>query len=182
MRNIWLILLPWLFSSLAMASGFSLHSPQILPGQSMTRPQVYHGYGCKGGDHSPQLVWRDAPAATKSYALTVFDPDAPTGHGWWHWLIFNIPARIHRLQLDAGDPDRNLAPPGSVQSLTDFGRPGYGGPCPPRHDQAHRYRFTVYALDVERLAVSATTAATDVMNAIRAHVLDQAVLTAYYAR
>lgn len=181
MRNLLLTALLGVFSSLAVASDFSLVSPQILPGKTIAPPQVFNGYGCNGGNHSPQLDWRHAPSSTKSYALTVFDPDAP-GHGWWHWLIFNIPVQTHRLVVDAGDLTRNLAPHGSVQSRTDFGHPGYGGPCPPRHDRAHRYRFTVYALDIDRLALNQQASPDDVMSAIQAHMLDQAVLTAYYVR
>jgi len=87
----------------------------------------------------------------------MYDPDAPTGSGWWHWLIFNIPANVHELKRGAGDPKKNLAPKNSIQSVTDFGTPGYGGPCPPVGDKPHRYIITVYALDVEKLDLDQNT-------------------------
>jgi len=182
MRQFIISLLLCAFSALAMAADFTLESTQISAGGKIAQAQVYHGYGCNGGNHSPQLAWRDAPQSTRSFALTVFDPDAPTGHGWWHWLIFNIPPNVHQLRSDAGDPVLAVAPPGSVQSRTDFGRPGYGGPCPPRHDRPHRYQFTIYALDTARLTLDQQASPDTVMNAINAHKLDQAELMAYYAR
>src|SRR3981081_1567098 len=96
------------------------------------------GFGCAGGNKSPHLAWAGAPAGTKSFAVTCFDPDAPTGSGFWHWLGGNIPANVTELPLCAGQCG-GKQPAGSLQTRTDFGAPGYGGPCPLEGDHPHRY-------------------------------------------
>ena len=118
-----------------------------------------YGFGCGGGNKSPHLKWEGAPAGTKGYAVLCFDPDAPTGSGFWHWVVVNIPANVTELPLDAGNPASGKLPVGALQVRTDFGKPGYGGPCPPEGDHPHRYLFSVYAVGVEKLPVSADTAA-----------------------
>ncbi|MFM6987283.1 MAG: YbhB/YbcL family Raf kinase inhibitor-like protein, partial [Arenimonas sp.] len=94
-----------LAASTAMAKDFSLSSPQIKPGATLTDAQVFNGFGCSGGNISPALAWRNAPEGTKSFALTVYDPDAPTGSGWWHWVVYNIPAKVNSLPEGAGSGD-----------------------------------------------------------------------------
>jgi len=118
-----------------------------------------YGFGCGGGNKSPHLKWEGAPAGTKSYAVLCFDPDAPTGSGFWHWVVVNIPASVTELPLDAGNPASGKLPAGALQVRTDFGKPGYGGPCPPEGDHPHRYLYSVHAVGVEKLPVSADTAA-----------------------
>ncbi len=117
------------------------------------------GFGCSGGNSSPHLAWSGAPDGTKSFAVTVFDPDAPTGSGFWHWLVVNIPPSISELAFDAGNPRANTLPVGPRQVRTDFGAAGYGGPCPPSGDDPHRYIFTVYAVGMDQLPVTDTTTA-----------------------
>ena len=117
-----------------------------------------YGFGCAGGNLSPQLSWSGAPEGTKSFALTCFDPDAPTGSGFWHWVVVNIPADVTSLALGAGSGDGSM-PDGALQTRTDFGAPGYGGPCPPEGDHPHRYLFTLHAVGVEGLPVEADTSA-----------------------
>ena len=117
-----------------------------------------YGFGCAGGNLSPQLSWGGAPEGTKSFALTCFDPDAPTGSGFWHWVAVNIPADVTSLALGAGTGDGAM-PAGSLQTRTDFGAPGYGGPCPPEGDHPHRYLFTLHAVGLEGLPVEADTSA-----------------------
>jgi len=112
----------------------------------------------------------------------VYDPDAPTGSGWWHWVIFNIPATVHRLAKDAGNIETTTAPAGAIQSRTDYGKPGYGGACPPAGARAHRYQFTVYALDTARLPLDSGTSPAMVGFYIRQHELAKAVITVYYQR
>jgi Raf kinase inhibitor-like YbhB/YbcL family protein len=118
-----------------------------------------YGFGCAGGNQSPQLSWSGAPAGSKSFAVTCYDPDAPTGSGFWHWLVVNIPADTHELALDAGNPKSGKLPKGALMTRTDFGAPGYGGPCPPEGDHPHRYLFTVFAVSDEKLDVTADTSA-----------------------
>ena len=117
------------------------------------------GFGCGGGNQSPQLRWSGAPDGTRSFALTCFDPDAPTGCGFWHWVVVNIPPSVTELPLDAGNPAAGKLPAGALQVRTDFGKPGYAGPCPPPGDHPHRYLFTLSAVGVDQLPVTADTSA-----------------------
>ncbi len=110
---------------------FELSSTDVHEGKMIPMANVYSGMGCMGQNMSPELSWKGAPEGTKSYAVTMYDPDAPTGSGWWHWVVYNIPASTTSLPAGAGDASKNLLPTGATQGNTDFGTPGYGGPCPP---------------------------------------------------
>lgn len=143
----------------AARAAFTLASPDIRANGPIAMQQVFNGFGCSGQNISPALRWSGAPADTKSFALLVHDPDAPTGGaGWWHWLVLNIPASASELRKDAGRADGSNLPFGCTQVSTDFGGPGWGGPCPPVGDKPHRYHFTLYALKVDRLDVSGVSA------------------------
>ena len=144
--------------------------------------QVLNGFGCSGENISPELYWSDAPAKTKSSAVTVYDPDAPTGSGWWHWVVFNIPASVSSLAANSGNAQSHLLPSGSIQSRTDFGNTGYGGACPPAEDGVHHYQFTIWALDVDTLALDENASAAMVGFFLHQHQLGRAVLTATYDR
>jgi Raf kinase inhibitor-like YbhB/YbcL family protein len=138
---------------------FRISSPDFRPGGTIQMEQVFSGFGCTGKNISPELSWSGAPEGTKSFALLCHDPDAPTGGaGWWHWLVVNIPATAAGLAKDAGRADGSNLPAGAVQVATDFGSPGWGGPCPPVGDKPHRYVFTLYALRTERIDVSGASA------------------------
>ncbi len=141
-----------------------------------------YGFGCGGGNKSPHLKWEGAPAGTKGYAVLCFDPDAPTGSGFWHWVVVNIPANVTELPLDAGNPASGKLPVGALQVRTDFGKPGYGGPCPPEGDHPHRYLFSVYAVGVEKLPVSADTAAAVVGFQLHFNTLAKASLMGLFKR
>ncbi|MBL3590056.1 MAG: YbhB/YbcL family Raf kinase inhibitor-like protein [gamma proteobacterium endosymbiont of Lamellibrachia anaximandri] len=161
---------------------FQLTSPDIKTGTLLNNAQVFNGFGCNGGNISPQLNWSGAPENTKSFAVTVYDPDAPTGSGWWHWVIFNIPANAVGLARNAGNPTFHLAPEGSVQSRTDFGTAGFGGACPPKGHGKHRYQFKVHALDIERLDIGLDSSGALAGYYLNAHQLDVAEIEAIYER
>ncbi len=141
-----------------------------------------YGFGCAGGNISPQLSWSGAPEGTKSLALTCFDPDAPTGSGFWHWVVVNIPAGATGLDLGAGNPASATLPAGTLQVRTDFGAPGYGGPCPPEGDHPHRYLFTIHAVSLDALPVTADTSAAVVGFLLHFNTLDKASLMGLYKR
>ena len=141
-----------------------------------------YGFGCAGGNRSPHLRWEEAPAGTRSFAVTCFDPDAPTGSGFWHWVVVNIPPGATELPLDAGDPAAGKLPAGALQVRTDFGKPGYGGPCPPPGDHPHRYLFTVHAVAMDALPVTADTSAAVVGFYLNFNTLAKASLMGLYKR
>lgn len=141
-----------------------------------------YGFGCDGGNRSPHLAWEGTPAGTKSFAVTCFDPDAPTGSGFWHWVVVNIPPSVTALPLDAGNPAGGKLPAGALQVRTDFGKPGYGGPCPPAGDHPHRYLFTVHAVSMDTLPVTADTSAAVVGFYLNFNTLAKAVLMGLYKR
>lgn len=175
-----MILFVFLFIGNVYGQGFTLDSEDI-SGQ-LSEHQVYNAFGCSGNNISPHLSWHNAPRNTKSFAVTVYDPDAPSGSGWWHWLIFDIPEDITWLPRNAGDLMSNLAPLSSIQSITDFGMPGFGGACPPVGDKAHGYIFTVYALDIAKLGLTPNTPAAMVGFMLNQHTISKASLIAYYER
>ena len=136
---------------------FMLSSPDLAMG-TFADKFVLNGFGCKGGNVSPALVWQNVPPGTKSLALQVFDPDAPTGAGFWHWTVYNIPPTVTSLPQGAGNAAAKL-PAAAYGGATDYldtgatgGNGNYGGPCPPEADKPHRYIFTLYALAVDDLA------------------------------
>jgi Raf kinase inhibitor-like YbhB/YbcL family protein len=164
------------------AADFKLTSPTIKPGSMLSEAQVFNGFGCTGKNVSPALKWSGAPAGTKGYALTVYDPDAPTGSGWWHWVVYNIPANATELPEGAGTADGKGLPAGSAQGKTDFGAPGFGGACPPKGDKPHRYIFTVYALKTDKLDIPPDGTAALVGFMIHANQLGKATFSAKYGR
>jgi len=182
MRRLVMLCVAMLACASFAAQSFTLESAEIKPDSTIGEAQVYKGFGCEGGNISPSLIWKSAPAGTKSFAVTVYDPDAPTGSGWWHWVIFNIPANVTSLPRGIGNPASGQTPKGAVQSRTDFGKPGYGGPCPPQGDKPHRYIFTVYALRVDKIDADENASAALVGFMINANRLDKASFTATYGR
>ena len=169
-------------STVAIAGNFKLTSPTIKSGATLTAEQVFEGFGCTGKNQSPALKWTPGPKGTKSYAITVYDPDAPTGSGWWHWVVYNIPADVTELASGAGDATGKLLPPGALQGRTDFGTHAFGGACPPKGDKPHRYIFTVYSLKIEKIDVPAEASAALIGFMINANTLGKASFTAKYGR
>lgn len=165
-----------LCATFLLADNFTLSSSD-LEGQ-LTSKQVFNGFGCTGENISPELSWKDAPKGTKSFAVTVYDPDAPTGSGWWHWLVFDIPKDKFTLPRGFGNSESKDV----IQSITDYGKSGFGGACPPIGDKAHRYEFTVYALDIETLDLDKNTNPALVGFYLNSHSLAKASLISYYGR
>lgn len=164
------------------ADSFSLHSPTFDAKTTLPQIHVLDGFGCSGGNRSPALNWQHAPEGTKSFAITLYDPDAPTGSGWWHWVVYDIPASTHNLPEDAGNASGNGLPAGAVQGRTDFGSIGYGGACPPAGTAAHRYVMTIHALKIEKLPVPENASAAMVGFMINMNRLGSATLQTTYAR
>jgi Raf kinase inhibitor-like YbhB/YbcL family protein len=177
------LVLAWFGAQPAVAGGkFTLSSPQVHSGSRIAMQQVFNGFGCTGQNVSPELHWSGVPAGTKSLALTVYDPDAPTGSGWWHWVVFNMDPKSTGLPANAGDENAKLVPEGSIQSRTDFGRTGYGGPCPPAGDKPHHYVFTLFALDVAQLPLDENAPAAMVGFYLHQHTIGKARLTGIFGR
>ncbi len=160
------------------ANALTLTSPSLRDGGRLPLAQVLDHFGCTGANRSPALVWGDVPAGTKSFAVTLFDPDAPTGSGWWHWLLFDLPAATRGVAEGAAS---HGLPAGAMEGRNDFGGAGYGGACPPP-GPAHRYIFTLYALDVAHLALGSDASGAMVAYQARAHSLGSAQLTVRYGR
>ena len=171
-----------LASATALAKPFTLTSADIKDGKAMAAKQEFNSFGCSGGNTSPELSWTDPPAGTKSFALMVHDPDAPTGSGWWHWVVYNIPADTKTLPAGAGAADGKALPKGAAQGNTDFGSPGYGGPCPPQGSGDHHYNFTLFALKVDKLDIPANATAAFVGFNVMANSIGKAKLTGIYNR
>ena len=164
------------------AADFRLASPDMTDGRMLAETFVMNGLGCVGGNASPALSWSGTPAGTKSLVITVYDPDAPTGSGWWHWVVTDIPAAVTALPRGAGDPAGTGLPTGAKQGRTDFGTASYGGPCPPQEDAPHRYVFTVHALSVAHLPIDPQVSAAMVGFAMHTTEIGRASLTVRYGR
>ena len=175
-----IILTTFAADSQSVGQTFTLTSKDV--GGQATLQQVFNSFGCSGANLSPELSWSNAPTGTKSFALTMYDPDAPTGSGWWHWTVYDIPAGTTSLTSGAGDAERGLLPAGALQGLTDFGAAGYGGPCPPPGHGPHQYSITVHALDIETLGLPASAAAPMVGFTVNQHTLAKATIVFYYER
>jgi Raf kinase inhibitor-like YbhB/YbcL family protein len=156
-----------------------LTSPDFADGATLPEAQVFNGFGCSGANLSPALDWTGAPEGTKSYILTLFDPDAPTGSGWWHWTVANIPADVTGL---AGGMTAGSLPAGAVEGRTDFGAPGFGGACPPEGAAPHRYVFSLYAMPEATLPLDGNASGAMVGFYAKAMALETATLTATYGR
>jgi len=166
-------------AAFAAGGGFRLISAAWHEGGSVPQENLFNGSGCRGANVSPEFHWSGAPSGTRSFAITIFDPDAPTGAGWWHWVIFNIPGTV--FELPAGAGGKGSTPPGSVQCRNDYGEWGYGGPCPPV-GTTHRYLVRVYALNVEKLSSGSETPPEKMAKQIEEHSIGVAKLTVKFGR
>lgn len=158
------------------AKAFELKSDDIKEGSKIQNEFIYNGMDCKGGNRSPELHWSGAPKDTKSYAITLYDPDAPTGSGFWHWIIINIPSTRTSLPKAWQPADAD-----GTEVTSDFGATTYGGPCPPP-GKPHHYIFTVYALKTDHLDLPAGATNAFARFMIEGASLGKATLKATYGR
>lgn len=179
MEKVFLILMTCVYCSIQ-AQNFTLKSKTI-QGQAENN-LMFNGMGCNGKNISPQLSWENIPLNTQSFAITIYDSDAPTGSGWWHWIVFNIPSKIKELKANAGDISSHLAPTEAIQSKTDFGTYGFGGPCPPIGDHPHQYIITVYALNIPHLDLDKDVSPALVGFYLQQHTIKKASLIFYSQR
>jgi Raf kinase inhibitor-like YbhB/YbcL family protein len=172
-----------LISANAFAQSFELTSADVSSAAPIAAQHVFAGFGCTGGNISPALAWKNPPAGTKSFAVMLHDQDAPTGGaGFWHWVVVNLPATATGLPRGAGAASGNALPEAARQINTDFGAPGYGGPCPPQGREPHRYTFTVYALKVDKLDLPANATASLTGFMVNGNALGKASFVARYGR
>ena len=158
---------------------FTLESATFGANTTLATQQVYDEGECNGGNVSPELHWKGTPGAAKSLAITMFDPDARDGAGWWHWLVYDIDPKT--TSLDTGEGSKQ-APGGGISGTNSFGEIGYAGPCPPRSDKAHRYVFTIYAVKVEHLGLPRGADPAAVRAALEANTFVSTTLTGQYER
>ncbi|HEX4702926.1 MAG TPA: YbhB/YbcL family Raf kinase inhibitor-like protein [Pseudonocardiaceae bacterium] len=168
------------YSLLPAVASFAVSSTDVRDGEPKSNRHVFDGFGAGGDNISPQLSWSDAPDGTLSYAVTCFDPDAPTPSGFWHWFVVDIPAAVTELAGGVGAGDATL-PDGAFHVRNDYGTLAFGGAAPPAGDRAHRYYYVVHAVDVPTLGVdSSVTPAVASFNLVF-HTLARAIITPVYA-
>ena len=169
-------------AGLAQAAEFVLISPEIKADTLIPKRFEFKGFGCAGDNKSPILKWSGAPPEAKSFAVTVYDPDAPSGSGWWHWSVVNIPAVVTELASNAGEVGGGGLPKGAVQLPTGYGAAAWGGICPPQGDKPHRYVFTVYAMKTDKVAIPVAATGASMESLLTADALGRASFTAKYGR
>lgn len=167
----------------ACSGDFALHSPEFVDHGTLDSRHVFNDFGCTGQNRSPALEWDAPPPGTKSFALMVHDPDAPTGgSGWWHWVVVDIPPEARSLPAAIGSGERAQLPAGARQLRNDLGVPAWGGPCPPVGAQAHRYVFRLYALKLPRLELPEQASSALAGYLINLNSIGSATLTGLYQR
>lgn len=166
----------------AQEAELSVSSATWSAGEMVPMRSVYDGFGCTGENRSPQLAWSGVPDGTQSFAVTIYDPDAPTGSGWWHWIAYNIPGDVTSLAEGAGSAEGDALPEGALQARNDFGAHAYGGPCPPEGDDPHRYQVRVFALPMESLPVPEDASAALIGFQLNANALAVGELEAVFGR
>jgi hypothetical protein len=161
------------------AAAFTLTSSAFKNNGTIPEKYSFNAMGCTGQNVSPPLEWKNVPAGTKSLALMVHDPDAPTGSGWWHWVVYNIPADA--TSLPEGVTAATL-PKGAMEGNTDFGKPGWGGPCPPPGSGKHHYQFSLFALKIDKIEVPPGASPAMIGFNAKANAIATAKLTGLFSR
>jgi Raf kinase inhibitor-like YbhB/YbcL family protein len=139
----------------APASAFEISSPAVGSDNTIQMKNIANVFGCSGSGVSLPLAWKDVPKDAKSLAISIYDPDAPTGSGFWHWEVVNLPPGTTSLPEGAGEVGNAKLPAGAVQARNDAGFAGYLGPCPPQGDPPHRYVITIFAVNKDKLDIDA---------------------------
>jgi Raf kinase inhibitor-like YbhB/YbcL family protein len=161
---------------------FSVSSDDVAEGQPVANEHVFDSFGMSGDNVSPHLRWEGFPAETKGFAVTCYDPDAPTGSGFWHWVLVDVPANVTELARGAGSASGEGLPPGAFHVRNDYGAKAYGGAAPPQGDRPHRYVFAVHALDTDKLGVTEDVSPAVVGFNLTFHTLARGVLTAVFSQ
>jgi Raf kinase inhibitor-like YbhB/YbcL family protein len=180
-----LILIVFFLSSCIKIKGdnnFSLYSNDIDLIKMIDNDHIFNGFGCSGSNISPQLSWKNPPKDAKSFAITIYDPDAPTGSGWWHWVVLNIPKHYTGLEKNFTTKNQFRFKNLITQVRNDYGLYRYGGPCPPKNDKDHRYIFTVYALKVDKIMIDKNATAAQAGYMINKNTIAKASFIAKYGR
>lgn len=159
---------------------FSLYSPDIYKDQQIREEQVFNGFDCNGQNISPKLIWQNAPSNTKSFAITMFDKDAKTGSGWWHWIVYDIPENLNKIN-EGVSGNKKLLPKGIKEGINDYGMYQYGGVCPPKGEK-HSYVITIYALNVEKLDLLKNSTPAMVNLYLNKYKIKTATINAFYNR
>lgn len=157
------------------ANSFELSSPTLAPNQPISNDHVFNRFGCTGQNFSPALNWKDVPAGTKSFAITLIDIDA-TGAEFFNWMLVNIPAGVSSIRPQAGNPRTQDLPEGALQIRNNYGIDRYSGPCPPKGNSLHRFSFKIHALATEKIDIDGAARAKDVIKMIKDNELGSAEL------
>ncbi|MGH3318600.1 MAG: YbhB/YbcL family Raf kinase inhibitor-like protein [Streptosporangiaceae bacterium] len=173
---------PLPYDFLPQVSSFTVASDDVAHGQPLPNGQVFNGMGAGGENVSPHLRWEGSPGQPRSFAVTCFDPDAPTGSGFWHWVLFDIPADVTELPRGAGSGDMRGLPAGATHGRNDFGTKDFGGAAPPPGDPPHRYVFAVHALDTDRLGVDDSVPPAQVGFNLTPHTVSRGMIIPVYGR
>jgi Raf kinase inhibitor-like YbhB/YbcL family protein len=168
------------YDQLPKVASFELTSKDVQDGEKLATPQVSGIFGAGGEDVSPHLSWSGFPDGTKSFAVTCYDPEAPTASGFWHWAVVDIPANVTELSTGAGDEQGSGLPSGAFQLRNDAGVRQYVGAAPPSGHGVHHYYFVVHAVDVESLGIGEDASPAFLGFNLFSHTLGRAIIDAWY--